>query len=258
MIDNKTLMRNIRIRFSQEDERGSELLDGARCEFDEENYHIHDEFGNGIEEGKIRTLYIYMLFEKYSEVMFSEKEYIKYIEWTILDYANNIVSNDDKFDTIKLKPSKFSNNIFSNSIFGEPSTDSQFQCDIFVIMPFSDEFETIYEHYITPCAQELGLTVKLGKDPFSGKDIVHDIWSLLNTCRLVIADCTNRNPNVFYELGMAHTLDKRVIMLTRDAKDLPFDVAGKRAIEYQYDPAKLPKLKSELKEAIKKILSMPS
>jgi hypothetical protein len=145
----------------------------------------------------------------------------------------------------------------THSIFGEPSTEPQFQCDIFVIMPFSDEFETIYEHYITPCATELGLTVKIGKDPFSGKDIIHDIWSLLNNCQLVIADCTNRNPNVFYELGIAHTLDKRVIMITRDAKDLPFDVAGKRAIEYQYDPKGLPKLKSALKDAIQKILGMP-
>ena len=69
--------------------------------------------------------------------------------------------------------------------------------DIFVAMPLAESFRPIYEAHIRPVAERLGLIITRADDVFGGSAIVQDIWSLLNASRLVIADCTDRNPNVF-------------------------------------------------------------
>ena len=50
------------------------------------------------------------------------------------------------------------------------------------------------------------------------------IWESINRARIVIADTTTRNPNVFYEIGICHTLGKDVILITQDSEDVPFDL----------------------------------
>ena len=54
--------------------------------------------------------------------------------------------------------------------------------------------------------------------------------------RAVIADCTTRNPNVFYEIGMAQTVGKPVLLITQDESDVPFDLRHLRYIKYAYTP----------------------
>ncbi|MCA9886636.1 MAG: hypothetical protein KC708_26880, partial [Anaerolineae bacterium] len=72
--------------------------------------------------------------------------------------------------------------------------------------------------------------------------------------QLIIADCTNRNANVFYELGMAHTLNKSVIMLTQNMKDIPFDIRHLRVIEYKYTPPGMRVFENSLQNAIKSMM----
>ena len=48
-------------------------------------------------------------------------------------------------------------------------------------------------------------------------DILDDIWQAINAADFVIADITGRNPNVLYELGLAHALAKPVLILSRNA-----------------------------------------
>jgi hypothetical protein len=141
-----------------------------------------------------------------------------------------------------------------NPIFGQPTVAKLFMCDIFMIMPFAPEFDPVYESIVVPTVKELGLSIKRGDDPFSKHEIMHDIWSMLNACRLVVADCTGRNPNVFYELGIAHTIGKPVVMLTQNLAELPFDVQNRRAIEYNIAFHKIDSLKQKLNAAIRSIL----
>jgi hypothetical protein len=61
---------------------------------------------------------------------------------------------------------------------------------------------------------------------------------------------TDRNPNVFYELGLAHALNKEVILLTQDINDVPFDLRHFRIIVYQDSISGADKLKSTLKDFI--------
>ncbi len=136
--------------------------------------------------------------------------------------------------------------------FGEPSTHNEFKCDVFMIMPFAEEFNSIYQDYVKPTVEDLGLTIKRGDDFFSHHDIINEVWSAIYASQIVIADCTGRNPNVFYELGIAHTLGKIAILITQNIEDTPFDVQGKRFIVYKDNSAGLKQLRDKLKEYVSK------
>jgi hypothetical protein len=62
--------------------------------------------------------------------------------------------------------------------------------------------------------------------------IIQDVVSLIDRSRIVVCDCTGRNPNVFYEAGIAHTLGREVILITQSANDIPFDLRHLRYIPY--------------------------
>lgn len=70
-------------------------------------------------------------------------------------------------------------------------------------------------------------------DSLYGHNILEDIWIAINESSLIIADITSRNPNVFYEIGIAHTLGKKVILLTQKVTDIPFDFKNYRHIIYE-------------------------
>jgi hypothetical protein len=61
---------------------------------------------------------------------------------------------------------------------------------------------------------------------------MQDIVSLIDRSRVVICDCTGRNPNVFYEIGIAHTLGREVILITQNPVDIPFDLRHLRYVPY--------------------------
>lgn len=140
-----------------------------------------------------------------------------------------------------------------NPIFGEPMTNSQFQSDIFMIMPFRPQYDAVYRNKIVPLVADLNLTIKRG-DEFSSLSgsIMREVWAAINACRLVIAETTDINPNVFYELGIAHTLGKPAILLTQhtEVEDLPFDIRHLRFIVYEDTIQGGEKLKQDLKRAI--------
>jgi len=62
--------------------------------------------------------------------------------------------------------------------------------------------------------------------------IMQDIVELICTSKVVICDLTNKNPNVFYETGITHTLGKQFILITQHAEHVPFDLQALRYIPY--------------------------
>lgn len=125
--------------------------------------------------------------------------------------------------------------ILTSPVFGVPEPPAV-RADIFVIMPFLKELKPVYDDHIRPTAQKMSLTVARGDDFFTAKSVMSDIWNAMNACRLVIADCTGRNPNVFYEMGMAHTLGKPVILISQNREDIPFDIQHIRYLIYDFTP----------------------
>jgi len=96
---------------------------------------------------------------------------------------------------------------------------------IFVAMPFSEQFEDTYYLGIVPAARRASaVCVRVDQQSLS-KQIVDVIYTEIRSADLVIADLTNANPNVTYELGFAHALQKRSIHISAaQPENLPFDL----------------------------------
>lgn len=123
----------------------------------------------------------------------------------------------------------------------------------FVLMPFSKEFTDLYEDVIRPTLANLGFTPLRADEVFSTGVIIDDIWESINTARFLIADVTDRNPNVFYELGIAHALGKNVIIITRSITDIPFDTRHIRHLVYSFTPRGAKKLEDDLRKTIQSL-----
>ena len=115
----------------------------------------------------------------------------------------------------------------------------------FVIMPFGMEWSDGVWKCIHGIAKSEGYECTRG-DTIYGHNVVEDIWEGILAASVVIADTTGRNANVFYEIGMAHTLGKRVILLAQDADDIPFDLKVLRHLIYKDTAAGIAHLQQEL------------
>ena len=138
-------------------------------------------------------------------------------------------------------------------VFGRPAGD-QARLDVFVAMPFKDELKPIYDDWIKKVCRKLNKTVRRGDDLFTAAPMVSKVWNEINAARVIIADCTGKNANVFYELGLAHVVGKRVILITQNKDDVPVDVVHIQYIEYKYDPPGMKLFEKKLTEALKKTL----
>jgi len=124
----------------------------------------------------------------------------------------------------------------------------------FVLMPFREQFLRIYEDHIKSTLEEIGLRVLKSDDLFTTTEIIEDIWEYINKAKMIVADVTGRNGNVFYELGLAHTVGKPVIILTQDESDVPFDLRHLRFFKYTDNEEGWKILKENLKKAAMTIL----
>jgi hypothetical protein len=102
----------------------------------------------------------------------------------------------------------------------------------FIVMPFGQEWSVDVHRILAGACEAAGVRPVRGDDLFTPTDILEDIWQEINAADFVIADITGRNPNVLYELGIAHTLAKPVLILSREAADIPIDLATRRVILY--------------------------
>jgi hypothetical protein len=103
---------------------------------------------------------------------------------------------------------------------------------VFVLMPFTLGWSSRVWKRIQDICRRLGLRAKRADD-LLGSEIMEDIWQGICEAHVVIADITGRNPNVYYELGLAHTLGKRFILMTQDVTDVPFDLKRFRCVVYE-------------------------
>jgi hypothetical protein len=102
----------------------------------------------------------------------------------------------------------------------------------FLVMPFSLEWSADVHRALVRACEAAGVQAIRGDDVFTPTDILDDIWQSLNRADFIIADITGRNANVLYELGIAHTLAKPVLILSRNASDIPIDLSTRRVILY--------------------------
>ena len=121
-----------------------------------------------------------------------------------------------------------------------------------VMMPFESKFSGTYTAIRNVCAR-LGIDCKRADDIWDNSILIQDVFDLIFTSKAVITDFTDRNPNVFYETGVAHTLGKVVIPITQSVGDIPFDLRHHRALTYLSNAEGLLKLEQDLQKKLAKV-----
>ena len=138
---------------------------------------------------------------------------------------------------------EFSDLIISNS-----------QPQVFVAMQFGEPFDTLYHTVIYPQVTDLGLqAIRIDEIAKPGV-IFEDIKRHIGEAKVVIAEITAPNQNVFYELGYAHALQKPTILLAQRGKELPFDIRSYRVIFYDDSIGGKPSLERNLQKHLHSIL----
>jgi hypothetical protein len=128
--------------------------------------------------------------------------------------------------------------------------------DLFVLMPFAEDLKPVFEDHIRKVAENLQLRAQRADNFFVARHIMSDIWDAICSAKAIIADCTGRNPNVFYEIGLAHTVGKPVILITQNSEDVPFDLRSIRYINYKFDPRGMKKFENMLAITLRDTLGL--
>lgn len=140
----------------------------------------------------------------------------------------------EKFDfggeVISTAPSKNRKILFSPTVFDVPDGKVDLEL-VAVMMPFSPEFEPVFAAIKEACDECSAKCLRV-KDIWEHSTIIQDVFGLIFRAQVVICDFSSRNPNVFYEAGIAHTLGKHVIPLSQTKDDVPFDVQHHRYLPY--------------------------
>lgn len=124
----------------------------------------------------------------------------------------------------------------------------------FVLMPFKDEYRQVYDFVIKPTIEGMGFECVRADDLKKQRNIMRDVVEFIDKADLIVADLTDANPNVFYELGISHTLAKTTVMITQSIEQfVPFDLRPYRIITYSLDIKGAQKLTTELQLAIQGI-----
>jgi len=118
----------------------------------------------------------------------------------------------------------------------------------FVLMPFDPEFDAVYNDLVKPALEEVGYDVKRADSISNQHNILIDIVRGIAEADLVVADLTSLNANVFYELGISHTMQKPTVLLTQFNEDIPFDLKSYRLTPYSIHFKKAPQLSQKLKD----------
>lgn len=125
---------------------------------------------------------------------------------------------------------------------------------VFVLMPFDPSFDDIYKFGIKETCDKLGAYAERVDEQIFKERILDRIYNQISKADLIIADMTGRNPNVYYEVGYTHGIGKHVVLITKDAKDIPFDLKHFPHIVYD---SSITKLKSALTTQVEYFLSKP-
>lgn len=125
----------------------------------------------------------------------------------------------------------------------------------FVLMPFDPALKEIYTEIYIPVCSEKGFTCSRVDEINRPGSITRDILEGIVESDIIIADLTDRNPNVFYELGIAHATSNKTIMTSQKATNLPFDISHYRVIIYEHSLTGTKKLAHDLGKAIDELLA---
>jgi nucleoside 2-deoxyribosyltransferase len=179
-------------------------------------------------------------FEGHSKVDFEQA--LLLINKTLMPYDLEVVfdkkkskcdlrSTGGKFiSTAHRTPDKATKIMFSPRVFEVPEEVELQENLVAIMMPFGG-FDLVDKAIRTACLS-LEFEPKRADDIWENSTILQDIFDLIYSAEIVVADFTGKNPNVMYETGIAHTLGKHVIPITQTLEHVPSNLHGHRALLY--------------------------
>lgn len=122
---------------------------------------------------------------------------------------------------------------------------------IAAMLPAGSEWDPVFAA-IKSAAEAAGFKCERVSDVWGEGSLFQEVFELVYRSHLVVADLSARDPNVFYQLGIAHLLGRTQITMAQSKEDLPFDLRRLRFLKYQPDAAGLAKMAEELEKKLSK------
>lgn len=124
----------------------------------------------------------------------------------------------------------------------------------FILMPFgvkdgpggAIDWDERYREVLEPAIKTIGMTPGRADDIYGTQSLIDRVWRGIQEAEVVVAELTGRSPNVMYEIGLAHLIGKRLVLLTMSADDVPADLAHSVQIVYSDQGIGLLQLTREL------------
>ncbi len=110
----------------------------------------------------------------------------------------------------------------------------------FILMPFGVkqgpdgpiDWDERYREVLEPAIKDIGMTPGRADDIYGTQSLIDRVWRGIQEAEVVVAELTGRSPNVMYEIGLAHLIGKRLVLLTMNPDDVPADLAHSVQIQY--------------------------
>lgn len=172
--------------------------------------------------------------------------------------AKSILELKKELESIKKEYQFLKKTTISASPIWQGKNFSRENSYCFVLMPFEEEndMQIVYKDHVKSVVEnKCALRCERADDIYGVSGIMQSVWESINKAKIIVADLTNRNPNVFYELGIAHTLGKPVVMITQSMDYVPFDLRHLKCIVYEYKPKSIKKFETALEKTISSVLA---
>lgn len=159
-----------------------------------------------------------------------------------------------KFETDSshaVSPSTPSGLLVRPTVFTLPTVGSELNL-VSVMMPLRAEFDGVYASVQAACSQA-GLRCLRADGIWEESILIQDIVNLIFRSSVVVVDFSQRNPNVMYETGIAHTLGRPVVPISQSLQDLPFDLQHHRTLSYAPTPEGLETMKGKLERRLRSL-----
>lgn len=190
----------------------------------ESKFNRYNEELKRIEHDKMREYFESKIYELNMELTEDKKRW-KETNHLVISGSNNNIDNNNIHKSVLEE-----NNFLSKH--GITKMDREIdKKDVFVLTSFMDEYRDTYSAIKSTC-DKVGLNCSKSDDEYIEGDILKHILKKIAKARIIIANIDGRNPNVFYELGIVHALDKPTVVISKNKNEVPFDLRSKNIVFY--------------------------
>jgi hypothetical protein len=188
---------------------------------------------------------------KFIDVFMSNLEYLK--AFAVDDIGQTVIPT-----FVSYQATSDDRQASSTTISTETEGVREFLDTCFILMPFGDWFDKYFKEIYVPATKDAGFEPLRADGLFKAGAVMEQIWTQIQKAKVLLADLTDKNPNVFYELGLAHALRKPVVFVAGDIEDVPFDVRHLRVVIYDVrEPRWAERLQSDISAYLKNTRTDP-